>query len=164
MRPYPSSFFILLSNIYCSPTRAQIKHDKTSLYFPRRCGIIKFTGPPGLVFRVLVLLARLANTLFLGRFDSQSNQLQQRIPGWEAELLNFCFFLWGDADVEPFRFGVFNLRPPLGWGHGLTLLFCPHIKYILCGQKSQAYFEYCEEKPPACEQPQIIRTVQKSPW
>ena len=61
--------------------RAQIKHDKTSLYFPGRCGIIKFTGPPGLVLRVLVLLARLANTLFLGRFDSQSNQLQQRIPG-----------------------------------------------------------------------------------
>ena len=31
MRPYPSSFFILLSNIYCSPTISAAAHLENSL-------------------------------------------------------------------------------------------------------------------------------------
>ena len=33
MRPYPSSFFILLSNIYCSPTPEEYYRDADQLLY-----------------------------------------------------------------------------------------------------------------------------------
>ena len=40
MRPYPSSLFIQLSNMYCTPTKATAPAAQKSLTTPSRCGII----------------------------------------------------------------------------------------------------------------------------
>ena len=115
-RPY------IIYNICTGKSQAHAFH--TSLYFPRRCGIIRFTRPPGLVPRVLVLLSGRASTLlFFDRFDSKTYQLQQRIPRGLAELLNFRLFLWRNANVEPLCLWIFNLRPALGRGHWFASFF-----------------------------------------